>query len=520
MINNISNNSSNSIIISCNSEDSGKHTTSTTTLIPPTSTTTETTSAIPPSFKMKRKLGLTITVDKSKDFVITTLPNFKNSINININSINEPITSEDSDSSSSSSSSSYSEPTTPSNYMNLASPKRNFNLKLNLENIKPNLNILNTYETPILMDPMINKKFNNFNNIHNNINNNFNSSFNNFNNNFNKIIRLEKIDINNNNSNNNNNNNNNNNCNNSQIDLNKNNNITNLDNNNNNNNIDNNIINNSNISNNLNIINNDSNNNKNKIEEPLESSRWLGCDLDKFKTYDPICSKVTDYLYMGSETVASNLEILKSNGITHIINASYQCENFFQDNPMFEYRKLYLRDSPLEDISLVFDQVIEFIERAIACHGKVFIHCQMGVSRSSCLCMLWIMKTTRCSLEEASDLVKQVRPISRPNAGFQLSLLNWAIKEGIQAPNSHRCSTNVQTNYASSQFQSLALSPTLVATLMNQQQQQQQQLQQQFQLQQHNIKDIDDENNENNNENNNSFIANQIDLTKGSSSAQ
>ncbi|KAM9971317.1 hypothetical protein ACTFIW_011294 [Dictyostelium discoideum] len=454
MINNISNNSSKSIIISCNSEENNSKLLSTTT------TTTTTTTTLTPqqpqqqqeqsSFKMKRKLGLTITVDKSKDFVITTLPNLKNNISINYNNnnnnnmnnmnninnnnnnnniikyINEPITLEDSDSSSStssSSSSSYSEPTTPSNYMNLASPKRNFNLKLNLENIKPNLNI--------------------------------------------------QIDLNNNNNNN--------------IINSNNKNKNNIDNNNNNN------------------INSDINNNK--IEEPLESSRWLGCDLDKFKTYDPICSKVTDYLYMGSETVASNLEILKSNGITHIINASYQCDNFFQDNPMFEYRKLHLRDSPLEDISLVFEQVIEFIERAIACNGKIFIHCQMGVSRSSCLCMLWIMKTTRCSLEEASDLVKQVRPISRPNAGFQLSLLNWAIKEGIQAPNSHRCSTNVQTNYASSQFQSLALSPTLVATLMNQQQQlqqqqlQQQQQQQQFQLlqqQQNYLNNKDEENNQNN----------------------
>eukprot|EP01132_Coremiostelium_polycephalum_P002402 gene2402-2969_t len=160
--------------------------------------------------------------------------------------------------------------------------------------------------------------------------------------------------------------------------------------------------------------------------------------------YDPICSKVTDYLFMGSETVASDLELLKRNGITHIINASYQCQNFFEDNPEkpFVYKKFPLRDNPSEDISLVFNQVIEFIEMARSSGGKVFIHCQMGVSRSPCLCMLWVMKTTRCSLEEASDHIRVIRPISRPNAGFQLSLLNWAIKEGIQAPNSHRCYPN------------------------------------------------------------------------------
>jgi len=199
-------------------------------------------------------------------------------------------------------------------------------------------------------------------------------------------------------------------------------------------------------------------------EEPPESSRWLGCDNDKFKIFDPICSKVTDYLYMGSETVASDREKLASFGITHILNVSHQCPNFFQDDQTLTYKKFPLLDNPSEDISAIFNQAIEFIESACAKNGRVFVHCQMGVSRSASICMLWIMKATRCSFEEASDLIKLIRPISRPNAGFQLSLLNWAIKEGIQAPNSHRCN-NIDINTISARFQSLSLSPNIVANL-------------------------------------------------------
>ncbi|KAF2070591.1 hypothetical protein CYY_008096 [Polysphondylium violaceum] len=199
-------------------------------------------------------------------------------------------------------------------------------------------------------------------------------------------------------------------------------------------------------------------------DEPPESSRWLGCDNDKFKIFDPICSKVTDYLYMGSETVASDREKLASFGITHILNVSHQCANFFEHDTSLVYKKFPLLDNPTEDISLIFNQAIEFIESACAVNGRVFVHCQMGVSRSASICMLWIMKATRCSFEEASDLIKLIRPISRPNAGFQLCLLNWAIKEGIQAPNSHRCN-NIDINTISARFQNLSLAPNILANL-------------------------------------------------------
>ncbi|EGC28639.1 hypothetical protein DICPUDRAFT_100077 [Dictyostelium purpureum] len=351
-----------------------------------------------------------------------------NNNNININNINNQpfhmdILSPRSSSSScdeiSDSSSSSSEPTTPSNIIpplttnsnnnnnniSTLAINRNFNLKLNLNNIK--------------QDSIL-ERLNNNSYIENSLNNN--------------------------------------NCINSQNNFNKNININNNNNNNNNNNIN-------------NLLNQES--------QPLESSRWLGCDDTNFTYYDTICSKVTEYLYVGSETVASNFQTLQENGITHIINASSQCINFFEDMQLFTYKKLWLNDSPNEDISKVFEDVISFIENARKSNGKVFIHCQMGVSRSSCLCMLWIMKITRCSLEEASDLVKIIRPVSRPNVGFQLSLLNWAIKEGIQPPNSHRTSSrnNNPTNYTSEQFQVLSLSPSLIASLKNQQQQQQQQQQ-------------------------------------------
>eukprot|EP01133_Synstelium_polycarpum_P007195 gene7195-8358_t len=210
-------------------------------------------------------------------------------------------------------------------------------------------------------------------------------------------------------------------------------------------------------------------------DEAPESSRWLGCDIDKFKLYDPICSQVTDYLYMGSETIASDLSVLRQKGITHILNASMQCENFFEHHPdhPFIYRKFALRDTPIEDIGAVFSDVIAFIEQARNSGGRVFVHCQMGVSRSPCLCILWTMHSTRCTFDEASDAIKSIRPISRPNAGFQLTLLNWAIAQGIQPPNSHRgASLNNNNNdnndlKANLTFINVCASNTIFITVIN-----------------------------------------------------
>ncbi|GAM22724.1 hypothetical protein SAMD00019534_058990, partial [Acytostelium subglobosum LB1] len=163
------------------------------------------------------------------------------------------------------------------------------------------------------------------------------------------------------------------------------------------------------------------------------NNNMMMMDENGLKRYETVCTQVTDYLFMGGERVAANLDQLRSHGITHVLNASLQCDNFFEHHPMqpFIYRKFPLRDTAEEDIGAIFPGVIEFIEMARRANGKVFVHCQMGVSRSPCLCTVWTMYSNRCSLREASDYIKSIRPISLPNVGFQLSLKRWAEREGL-----------------------------------------------------------------------------------------
>ena len=62
---------------------------------------------------------------------------------------------------------------------------------------------------------------------------------------------------------------------------------------------------------------------------------------------DP-ASRIQDYLYLGSEWNASNLEELNHNGITHILNVTREIDNFFPGN--FRYLNVRVYDEEATDL--------------------------------------------------------------------------------------------------------------------------------------------------------------------------
>lgn len=153
---------------------------------------------------------------------------------------------------------------------------------------------------------------------------------------------------------------------------------------------------------------------------------------------DKICSHIWEYIYLGSETVSANYDLLKEvrifffffaclndrahqqqlqNGITHILNcASVICKVYHPDK--FKYRCLWLLDGREEDVSCLFYDVIDFIEGAREENGRVFIHCQQGVSRSSAMTIAYLMWKLGKGYAETHSEVKKRRNVSNPNAGF------------------------------------------------------------------------------------------------------
>ena len=107
------------------------------------------------------------------------------------------------------------------------------------------------------------------------------------------------------------------------------------------------------------------------------------------------CSEIFSYLFVGSYRVASDRDLLRSKGITHVINCSAAVVDcFFKDEGTLEYLSLSMVDGRQDDIQWFMCDVIQFIHRAHKGGGKVLLHCEKGISRSCSFAITYRMWCT------------------------------------------------------------------------------------------------------------------------------
>lgn len=138
--------------------------------------------------------------------------------------------------------------------------------------------------------------------------------------------------------------------------------------------------------------------------------------------FDKECSKVADHVYLSGDAVAKNREILRKNGITHVLNCvGFVCPEYFKSDLI--YKTLWLQDNPSEDITSILYDVFDYFEDVREQNGRVLVHCCQGVSRSTSLVIAYLMWRKGQSFEDAFDFVKAARGIANPNMGFACQLL-------------------------------------------------------------------------------------------------
>ncbi|XP_066930986.1 uncharacterized protein [Clytia hemisphaerica] len=135
---------------------------------------------------------------------------------------------------------------------------------------------------------------------------------------------------------------------------------------------------------------------------------------------------VIDGLFISSQDASANLQELKENKITHILNVAIGCQNHFKEH--FTYKKLEILDIPEYDISKHFEECVGFIHEAITNGGQVLCHCNAGISRSSTIIGVYLMQKHEMSLQDALTAIRKNRPAARPNDGFMLSLKQYEEK--------------------------------------------------------------------------------------------
>jgi protein-tyrosine phosphatase len=132
---------------------------------------------------------------------------------------------------------------------------------------------------------------------------------------------------------------------------------------------------------------------------------------------------IPNQLYIGDSTASSNLKLLQSMGITHIVNTASEIPNSFQGK--FHYLNLGLHDhSKDEDLFRVLEPSYRYI-RSVMQHNpksKIFVHCHAGISRSASTVIYYLMRTNNWTFDQAYKFLKSKRSIVRPNSWYTQQL--------------------------------------------------------------------------------------------------
>lgn len=137
-------------------------------------------------------------------------------------------------------------------------------------------------------------------------------------------------------------------------------------------------------------------------------------------------------IILGDGSTALSTRTLSREGVTHILNAAMACSDCLRRDicgtcvltkPSFyihsgiEYKGIQAHDEKRFPLYRYFDECTRFIEDALSNGGKVYVHCQQGISRSATLIIAYLMSKRGMSAIEAVRAVRRKRQIF-PNDGF------------------------------------------------------------------------------------------------------
>lgn len=157
---------------------------------------------------------------------------------------------------------------------------------------------------------------------------------------------------------------------------------------------------------------------------PMEdkAGKPIGVEADFFieGSIDERLYKIQDGLFIGSQDAARNLEGLRLNSITHILNVATGIANAYEEE--FVYKTIRLLDIDTEDISVHVNDIVSFIEGAVNSGGNVLVHCNAGISRSTSACIVFLIARHKMTYNLALQKIKAARACVRPNPGFERQL--------------------------------------------------------------------------------------------------
>ena len=170
--------------------------------------------------------------------------------------------------------------------------------------------------------------------------------------------------------------------------------------------------------------------------------------------------RVAPNLLLGSQDAAADLELLRSLGVTRVLNAAAGAvPSYFRDQMVYKVQRrkaeenrsgikkiigscymqeLDLLDDPSQEID--FDDTFDFIQGddeggSATAMATTLVHCNAGVSRAAAIAVAYLMRAAAneeeevvLTVEEATRRVREARPATRPNQGFVRQLEKYEEK--------------------------------------------------------------------------------------------
>ena len=138
-------------------------------------------------------------------------------------------------------------------------------------------------------------------------------------------------------------------------------------------------------------------------------------------------SQLTPQLFLAS-AIAITDEDLKKNNINLIINATEELEMYLSS--WIHTIRVPVADDVQASLYPYFKPICELIQANEKKRGSTLIHCVYGKSRSSTLCisyLLWVdyCKKQKCNFHEILEYVQKKRSIVQPNVAFVDQLVQW-----------------------------------------------------------------------------------------------
>jgi len=127
-------------------------------------------------------------------------------------------------------------------------------------------------------------------------------------------------------------------------------------------------------------------------------------------------SKIFNFLFLGSYKNACDKKEIKLLGINYVLNCAVECLESFPSE--VKYCHLKINDLPMFRILPYLDKAADFINQAEINNGKILVHCQLGISRSTSCVIAYMIKYKGYNLSSALEFIRKKRPQVMPNYGF------------------------------------------------------------------------------------------------------